>query len=80
MGMLIESENITNIRAQELPLRFLYHTDCMTKTAQFDHQPIAFIIQANGLSAQMYRGDKMYIWQTLFINDDDLTCPIVIEF
>ena len=51
----------------------------MTKITELDHQPIAFIVQANGLSAQMYRGDKMYILQTPFINDG-LTCPIVIEF
>lgn len=30
MTLLIESENITNIRSQKLPLRFSYYTDCIT--------------------------------------------------
>lgn len=79
MALLIESKNTTNIRSLELPLRFSYHTDCMTKTTRFDHRPIAFIVQANGLSAQTYRGGKMCILQTPFTNGG-LICPIVIEF
>lgn len=49
MTILIECENITNVRSWQLPLRFLYYTNWAAWTTQSDHQLPVFILQAHGL-------------------------------